>query len=522
MHIIIPMSGIGKRFLKAGYTRPKPLIEVDGKPIIAHVIEMFPGETKFTFICNEEHLKTTDMRSVLLGLIPDASIRSIPPHKLGPVFAVMKIFDEIDDKDEVIINYCDFGKDWNYQEFLRDLRENHADGGISAYKGFHPHMLGKINYAFMKEEDRWMVAIQEKKPFTEFRMNEYASDGTYYFRTGKICKQYFQRTYDKGIDLNGEFYVSVVYNLLVEDGLKVRIFEIEHMLQWGTPGELEEYLYWSNIFKGLTKPKISQSPIPKQVNVIPMAGMGSRFSKEGYTTPKPILPIDGIPMVVHAANSLPNAETVLFIAQSIHCQNYPIEREIQKHLSNAKIIQIPNLTEGQAITVNLGLEDLPDSSSLMIAASDNGMLYDLEKLHRLMQDDTIDGIVFTFSGNPTSEIHPEMYGWVKQENNVVQSVSVKKPISDTPIKDQAIVGAFYFRSIRIFKVILDNLIQRNLRINNEFYVDSMVGLGVEMGYKFVCFPIDHYICWGTPDDYKTFLYWQELFDKVDWHPYKRP
>ena len=64
MHIVIPMSGIGKRFIDAGYKDPKPLIMVDGKPIIEHVCNLFPGEEKFTFICNSKHLAETNERGL--------------------------------------------------------------------------------------------------------------------------------------------------------------------------------------------------------------------------------------------------------------------------------------------------------------------------------------------------------------------------------------------------------------------------------------------------------------------------
>ena len=252
MHIVIPMSGIGKRFLDAGYEEPKPLIKVEGRPIIAHVTDMFPGETKFAFICNEEHLRDTDMRQVLTGLVPGANILSIAPHKKGPVYAVSQVYHLIQDDEEVIVNYCDFGNDWDYAEFLKDVRTNKADGAISAYRGFHPHMLGTINYAFMREKDNWMLEIQEKKPFTEDRMSEFASDGTYYFRSGAVMKKYFDLTMQKDISLNGEYYASVVYNLLVQDGLRVRIFEISHMLQWGTPDEYNTYQYWKEFFSKVT------------------------------------------------------------------------------------------------------------------------------------------------------------------------------------------------------------------------------------------------------------------------------
>jgi NDP-sugar pyrophosphorylase family protein len=56
MQIIIQMSGIGKRFQEAGYKDPKPLIDVDGIPMIYHVVDLFPSETDISFICNEKHL----------------------------------------------------------------------------------------------------------------------------------------------------------------------------------------------------------------------------------------------------------------------------------------------------------------------------------------------------------------------------------------------------------------------------------------------------------------------------------
>ena len=109
MHIIIPMSGIGNRFIEAGYSEPKPLILIDGKPIIEHVCDLFPGETKFTFICNSKHLAETNIREVLLRIKPNSNLREIPNHKKGPVYAVSLVEDLIEDDEEVIVNYCDFG-----------------------------------------------------------------------------------------------------------------------------------------------------------------------------------------------------------------------------------------------------------------------------------------------------------------------------------------------------------------------------------------------------------------------------
>ena len=83
------MSGIGKRFIDAGYIEPKPLIVIDNKPIIEHVCDLFSRESKFTFICNSIHLSETNMRQVLLGIKPNSNIVEIPNHKKGPVYACL-------------------------------------------------------------------------------------------------------------------------------------------------------------------------------------------------------------------------------------------------------------------------------------------------------------------------------------------------------------------------------------------------------------------------------------------------
>ena len=172
MKIIIPMSGFGERFRKAGYSVPKPLIEVDGKPIIGHVIDMFPGETDFLFICNQDHLDEPAyrMKEILLQYCPTGTIVGIEAHKLGPIHAVLQVADQLDPEQPVIVNYCDFACYWDWADFRLFVQETGCTRCIPAYKGFHPHTLGSTNYAYMREADGWVQDIQEKQPYTENRM----------------------------------------------------------------------------------------------------------------------------------------------------------------------------------------------------------------------------------------------------------------------------------------------------------------------------------------------------------------
>ena len=178
------------------------------------------------------------------------------------------------------------------------------------------------------------------------------------------------------------------------------------------------------------------------------------------------------------------------------------------------------MTEGQAITCSLGLKDADENSSLLVAATDNGMIYNKEKYQQLINDENVDAIIFTFRHHVSSENNPQMYGWVKTDDkDNATGVSVKMQISDDPYNDHAIVGTFWFKKVVYFNTALENLLDKDIRVNGEYYVDSLMGEVIELGLKVKVFEVNNYICWGTPDDYKTFVYWQSFFHKASWHPY---
>lgn len=249
MVLIIPMSGKGKRFLSVGYQTPKPLISVDGKPAVSHVLDMYPDEKNVIFICNKEHLEKTLLKKTLEDLKPESKIVSINPHDLGPVHAIRQAYDLISDHEEVLISYCDFTGLWDYNDFKKMVKEKNADGAIPAYIGFHPHLLGNNFYGHMKwDEKNFMIEIKEKESFTNNKMEEYGAVGSYWFKSGKLMKYYFNKSVELNLKTGSEFFCSLPYNLMVRDGLKVLIYEMEKFCQWGTPEDLEEYEAWSRAF----------------------------------------------------------------------------------------------------------------------------------------------------------------------------------------------------------------------------------------------------------------------------------
>lgn len=518
MQIVIPMSGKGERFLRAGYKSPKPLIEVNGKPLIGHILDLFPGEDNVIFICNEEHLETTNMRETLKKYCPQGEIISIRPHKLGPVFAVSKAFNYIDDNLPTIVNYCDFSCYWDYRKLKNWLRECNPDGCIPAYRGFHPHSLSGNNYAFMKVKDGWMQEIQEKKAYTSNKMQEYASSGTYYFSKGGLLKNYFSEAISKNMLVNNEYYCSVVYNLMVKAGLCVAVYELQHFMQWGTPEDLKEYLRWSNTFEAIISKKTSRKIIFKGTTLVSMAGKGSRFSKEGYKIPKPLIEVNGQPMFIQSAKSLPKSSRYHFVA--LKDSNISDRADIisQDLFKKTEFTLLNEISEGQACSCFAALEKIPLNEPLTISACDHGVIFNEEKLLHLFDNKDIDIIIWVNRGHPDAIRRPESYGWVNLNSNHIKSVLVKE-CPNNPSSDPLIIGTFTFKKAEIFKNCYERLLARNGKVNNEFYIDSCINDAISMGYKCQIFEVDHFLCWGTPQDLKCFEYWQSCFHKWHSHPY---
>jgi dTDP-glucose pyrophosphorylase len=250
----------------------------------------------------------------------------------------------------------------------------------------------------------------------------------------------------------------------------------------------------------------------RKVNLIPIAGAGKRFLDAGYTLPKPLIPVDGKPMVLCAVSHLPPADRWIFACRSEHIEESHIDLTLQENFQSPHIISVPQLTDGQASTCLLSRDLLLSDDILTVGACDNDMLYDPAGYAELLSQPDCDAIIWTFRNNPAVLQNPRMYGWVKVDaNNRARRVSVKVPISATPMRDHAVIGAFTFKSAAHFIQFADEMIRLDRRINNEFYLDELMNVMIEAGKTVYVFEVDRYICWGTPQDLELYNYWRGYF-----------
>ena len=241
----------------------------------------------------------------------------------------------------------------------------------------------------------------------------------------------------------------------------------------------------------------------RRVNLIPMAGEGQRFVEAGYSIPKPLIDVDGIPMVVRAANSLPDADHWIFICREEHIQDHGIDNKLKKFFPNAEIVSVGYLTQGQASTCLLAREFIHPGDQLTIGACDNAMEYNKEVFEQKIKE--ADALIWTFRNNSVVLKNPKAYGWVEiDETEKALKVSCKEPISATPLNDHAVIGSFSFQNADTFLQCVDTLIAKNRRINNEFYLDVALDECIQLDFMVKLIEVHQYLCWGTPQDLETY------------------
>lgn len=251
----------------------------------------------------------------------------------------------------------------------------------------------------------------------------------------------------------------------------------------------------------------------KMANIIPMAGSGRRFQDDGYLLPKPLIPVSGKPMIIQAIQRMPKSDKWIFIVRKEHIDKYRIDELIKKEISGAIIVPVEKDTGGQACTCMLAEPYIDKKEEVLIAACDNAYLYDKEKYNELKKDKNIDSIIFTFTQHITLKEKPNARGWcvLGKDGITVRDVSVKKPISNNPFYDHAVVATFFFRTAKDFFDAVRMMIKEDYRINNEFYVDAVPIFMNKLGKKSVIFDIDYYLDWGYPESLYQYQEIEYLF-----------
>ena len=232
MNVLIPMAGRGSRFADVGYTFPKPLIEVNGKPMIQVVLENLNIEANYTFVVRKEHYDKYSLQYLLTLIAPGCNIIQVDELTEGSACTTLLAKEFIDNDDPLLLANSDQFMEWNSNECLYAFNADGIDAGILTFKATHP----KWSYAKVGE-DGFVSEVAEKKPISDD-----ATVGVYFWKKGSDYVKYAEQMIEKDVRVNNEFYICPVFNEAIADGKKIRIKEIERMWGIGTPEDLNYFL----------------------------------------------------------------------------------------------------------------------------------------------------------------------------------------------------------------------------------------------------------------------------------------
>ncbi|MEJ7559232.1 MAG: glycosyltransferase family 2 protein [Pedobacter sp.] len=235
LKIIIPIAGSSALFINAGYSYPKPLIEINGVPMIQRVIEdagALSDEYEFIFIMREEEALKFHLDNTLKLLAPRSEVIKLKRDTKGGLCSVLMAIDKIDDNDSLVILNGDQILDVVYDDILSYWKKEKADAGVITFKSVHPR------WSYARIESGLVVQTAEKNPISNS-----AIVGYYYFENaGTFFRAAFQ-VIKNDVQLEGNFYISPVINEYVLLNKKVLDFKIkaEQHHSFYSPQMIEEY-----------------------------------------------------------------------------------------------------------------------------------------------------------------------------------------------------------------------------------------------------------------------------------------
>lgn len=232
LNILIPMAGAGSRFEQAGYTFPKPMIDVKGKPMIQVVVNNLNIDANYIFVVQKSHREKYNLDTMLNLIAPGCKIVETDGITEGAACTALLAKGYIDNDAPLFFANSDQFVEWDSNEFMYKMNETDCDGGIVTFESIHP------KWSFAKvDENGFVTEVAEKNPISNL-----ATVGFYYWKYGSDFVKYAEQMIRDDSRVNEEFYVCPVFNQAIKDGKKIRTYNAYKMWGIGTPEDLNYFL----------------------------------------------------------------------------------------------------------------------------------------------------------------------------------------------------------------------------------------------------------------------------------------
>lgn len=233
LNVLVPMAGAGKRFQDAGYIFPKPLIEINNKPMIQYVINNLNIKANYIFIVQKEHVSSFGLNNILKILVPNCNIIVVDKLTEGAACTTLLAKNLINSNKPLLIANSDQYVEWASSEAMYHFVSKNNDGAILTFNSIHP----KWSYVRTKVNSNIVLEVAEKKV-----ISNQATAGIYYWKHGSDYVKYAEKMISKNIRFNNEFYVCPVYNEAILEKKIISTYPVKKMWGLGTPQDLEYFI----------------------------------------------------------------------------------------------------------------------------------------------------------------------------------------------------------------------------------------------------------------------------------------
>lgn len=492
MKILVPLAGSTPYFPIEEYPFSKPLIEIGGKPMIQLSVEnlsKLSRNPEFVFVALRQESAQFSYPGILKLITGGRStIVELGMRTAGALCSCLMAIEHINaDQPLVIANY-DQIIDGEFSDLIQRFEQCNADAGVLTFNNTHPR------WSYVKTEGVRIVEASEKRV-----ISRQAIAGIYWFRRGADFIDAAMNTLRVADAVDGQYFIAPALNQLILGNKNVVALPMRPSSQlhsFHLPARIQAFEQEIQLVTGMGH----DAKLDGVVNiVIPAAGEGSRFAKNGYKAPKPFIDVLGQPMLNHVMENVAVHNSVFTVLLRQDHLNVATEAEEALNARNAVVVPVSKLTEGTACTVLLARDRFDNDFPLLIANSDQLVDFDCQAFVDDALKRGLDGSILVFRD---AERDPKWSFAAVDENGYVTQVAEKKPISDL-----ATVGIYFFTTGREFVKAAIDMIVRNDRVNNEFYTcpvyNYMISSGAKIGVYEV--PAQAMKGLGTPCDLESYL-----------------
>jgi len=489
--LIVPMGGVGRRFLNEGYQTYKPFLSIDKKKkIFDKIVDNFDADTSIIVVGNKNKIQKYLKDKTKIYLV------DIKNHKKGPLFSLYLAQSQIKKivkNHNIFICYSDIIWKWKFNDVLNKLKEKKSQATVFTHTGFHPHLEFDQKSDFCIENNENLITkISQKKINYNDYTKELLATGCYYFEKWDTISTELKKFCFKDIK-NKEYYMVSLINKLMKK-IKINHYLIEKFAHLGTPNQYNDYLKWQNIFQNHSNNTLGLN----YTNIMLMGGKGSRVKK--LNSKKPFLKIFGQEIYSYIFKKFGSKNNII-ITNQIYSQNL---------LKKYKLYLIAK-TNSMLSTMIKSISLLQKYNKYFLTSCDCYGIFKPFRLKKFIKLNKPDIIIFAYKfSNIQRKLKNSHTELIIKKNEIIK-INVKK-ISNKSNLGHA--GFFWINSGSVFYYL--NKFKNNegklIKKKREIIIDDYLSYLVKNKlFKIKYFTLDDYMHIGSVTEYKEFNYWQRYF-----------